>query len=102
MVSWIQHLGLNLTLSQRHTRGGGAQSSAQRALGYFSQVTKDQVEELYNIYKLDFLLFSYTPNIFINVAKDEPLINMELYETAKYNQISKTNVLNKRFGSLIA
>ena len=101
MVSWIQHLGLNLTLSQRHTRGG-AQSSAQRALGYFSQVTKDQVEELYNIYKLDFLLFSYTPNIFINVAKDEPLINMELYETAKYNQISKTNVLNKRIGSLIA
>ena len=70
MVSWINHLGLNLTLSQIHSRGG-TQSSSKRALDYFSQVTKDQTNELYNIYKLDFLLFSYTPDIFINVAKDE-------------------------------
>ena len=70
MTTWIETVGLNLTSSEAHTKGG-AQSSTNRALDYFSQLTRDQVEELYSIYRLDFMLFSYKPDMFIKVANNE-------------------------------
>merc|ERR1712083_1134759 len=36
---------------------------------YFSELTKDQVLQLYKLYKADFDLFSYYPEIYINVAQ---------------------------------
>ena len=38
-------------------------------MDYFSQLTKDQVADLFNIYNMDFRLFSYTPDLFLKVAK---------------------------------
>jgi hypothetical protein len=81
MTSWTRQFGLNLTSSLAHTKGG-AQSSGKRALDYFSQLSKDQVEELYNIYRLDFTLFSYKPVTFIDVAKDDNK-GLEYLENAK-------------------
>ena len=99
MTAWTRHLGVNLTSSLAHTKGG-AQSSDKRALDYFSQLTKDQVEELYNIYRLDFVLFSYKPDIFMNVAKYDNQI-LDYLENAKLNQISAIDSLNRRVGTLM-
>eukprot|EP00090_Calanus_glacialis_P004511 TRINITY_DN13371_c0_g2_i2.p1 TRINITY_DN13371_c0_g2~~TRINITY_DN13371_c0_g2_i2.p1 ORF type:complete len:436 (+),score=75.83 TRINITY_DN13371_c0_g2_i2:79-1386(+) len=63
--SWIDYLGLNLTSTEAHTKGG----TPDKALDYFSQLTKDQVADLFNIYNMDFRLFSYTPDLFLRVAK---------------------------------
>jgi len=95
MNTWIESVGLNLTSSQAHTRGG-VQSSTKRALDYFSQLTKDQVEELYIIYRLDFLLFSYKPDEFLFVAK-ESNFSSKLLERARIDQNSQINHLNEVF-----
>ena len=58
------------------------------------------MEELYNIYRLDFLLFSYKPDIFIDVAKDDNQ-GWEYLEDAKLNQISEIDSLNRRVGTLM-
>ena len=94
MITWIKALGLNLTSSEAHTKGG-TQSSTNRALDYFSQLTRDQVEELYSIYRLDFMLFSYKPDMFIKVANNDTL-RWNLLERAKQEQISKMDTLNER------
>ena len=78
--------GLNITSSEVHTKGG-AQSSGQRALGYFSQLTRNMVEDLYNIYQLDFMLFSYKPDVFLNVAKKDNN-HLNPYERTKLSQMS--------------
>ena len=96
--SWIRYLGLNLTSTEAHTEGG-AQSSTNRALDYFSQLTKEQVEELYNVYKLDFILFSYKPDIFINAAKGH-LTDDQMASLKKYSQPPKPQSLNQNFGSI--
>ena len=58
------------------------------------------MKELYNIYRLDFLLFSYKPDIFIDVAKDDNQ-GWEYLEDAKLNQISEIDSLNRRVGTLM-
>ena len=58
------------------------------------------MEELYNIYRLDFTLFSYKPDIFMNVAKDDNQI-LDYLENAKLNQISAIDSLNRRVGTLM-
>jgi hypothetical protein len=63
-------------------------------------MTKDQVEDLYNIYRLDFMLFSYKTDIFMNVAKDDNQI-LDHLENAKLNQISAIDSLNRRVGTLM-
>jgi len=93
MNSWIESMGLDLTSSQAHTRGG-AQSSSNRALDYFSQLSRDQVEELYSIYRMDFLLYSYKPDMFIKVAKEENIGSNSL-ERAKQDQLSQIYKINK-------
>ena len=39
------------------------------AMEYFSQIYKDDVEKLYELYKFDFELFDYDPDIYFKVAK---------------------------------
>ena len=94
MIAWIETVGLKLTSSEAHTKGG-AQSSTNRALDYFSQLTRDQVNELYSIYRLDFMLFSYKPDMFIKVAKNDNL-SWNLLFRAKLEQIYKNDVLKER------
>eukprot|EP00090_Calanus_glacialis_P004508 TRINITY_DN13371_c0_g1_i3.p1 TRINITY_DN13371_c0_g1~~TRINITY_DN13371_c0_g1_i3.p1 ORF type:complete len:415 (+),score=60.42 TRINITY_DN13371_c0_g1_i3:269-1513(+) len=96
--SWIGYLGLNLTSTEAHTEGG-AQSSTNRALDYFSQLTKEQVEELYNVYKLDFILFSYKPDIFINAAKGH-LTDDKMASLRTFSQPPKPQSINQNFGSI--
>ena len=55
--SWLDQLKLNLTSKEANT-DGELLSSLERALDYFSLLTVDQVEKLYNLYRLDFILFS--------------------------------------------
>ena len=96
--SWIRYLGLNLTSTEAHTEGE-AQSSTNRALDYFSQLTKKQVAELYNVYKLDFILFSYKPDIFINAAKGH-LTDDKMASLRTFSQLPKPQSINQNFGSI--
>ena len=95
MNTWMSMQGLNITTSKVHTKGG-AQSSSQRALGYFSQLSRDMVEDLFNIYRLDFMLFSYKPDVFIDVAKKDSN-HLNLFERTKLSQMSSRNNINQRF-----
>lgn len=96
--SWIQYLGLNLTSTAAHTEGG-IQSSAARALDYFSQLTKKQVEELYSVYKLDFILFSYKPDIFIHAANGHSTDD-KMGSLKPFPQTMKLQSINQNVGSL--
>jgi hypothetical protein len=49
---------------------------------------------------MDFMLFSYKPDIFMNVAKDDNQI-LDYLEDAKLNQISAIDSLNRRVGTLM-
>ena len=62
-------------------------SSSRRSLDYFSQLTKAQVVELYNIYRMDFELFSYSPDTFIHTAKGQ----LEKEKLSKLRNFSKTS-----------
>ena len=66
----IAHLNLNITSTEAHTEGG-VLGSIGRSHDYFYRLTKNQVVDLYNLYKLDFLLFSYLPDEFLNFARGE-------------------------------
>ena len=39
---------------------------------YYGQLFKDEIKELYLLYKLDFQLFGYSPNEYIAMGKDRP------------------------------
>ena len=94
MNTWMKMQELNISSSEVHTQGG-AQSSSQRALGYFSQLSKAMVEDLYNIYQLDFMLFSYKPDLFIDVAKKDNN-NLNLFERTKLSQMSQRKNFNQK------
>jgi hypothetical protein len=80
-------------------------------MDYFSKLTKDQVADLYNIYNMDFRLFSYTPDMFIRVAKGnipiekmaslspEPLrtqINYPFKNKLKVDEMQKISIEGKK------
>jgi len=53
-----------------HTQKGGHSSSEEVAKKYFSQLTKKEVRQLYEMYKLDHEMFGYSPDVFEHYAKD--------------------------------
>jgi len=67
--SWLSYNGLNVSSVSAHTDGKGKSGSAERAVKYFSELTKDEVVQLYKLYKADFDLFSYDPETYIDVAQ---------------------------------
>jgi len=52
-----------------HVLKGADGHSSSHLQYYYSQLTKDQVNELYNIYKMDHLLFGYSPDEFLTWAQ---------------------------------
>ena len=44
-------------------------NSSDVAMEYFSEVTKQDVEKLYELYKIDFQLFGYSPHLYVQAAK---------------------------------
>ena len=48
------------------SRGG---NSSDVAMEYFNEVTKEDVEKLYELYKIDFQLFGYSPHLYVEAAK---------------------------------
>ncbi|XP_048510226.1 carbohydrate sulfotransferase 11-like isoform X2 [Athalia rosae] len=39
--------------------------------GYFAQLTKSQIKELYQMFKYDFLLFDYHPDDYLSIGKED-------------------------------
>ena len=48
------------------SRGG---SSSDLAIEYFREVKKEDVEKLYQLYKIDFQLFGYSPHLYVEAAR---------------------------------
>jgi len=47
------------------------EEATERALSYFNQLTRSEVDSLYRFYKEDFLMFGYSPKHFFNAAKPD-------------------------------
>lgn len=83
MVIHMETLGEDLTMLQRtlqlpetefpltHTQQGGHSSNQEVAKKYFSQLTKSEIRQLYEMYKLDHEMFGYSPENFERYAADE-------------------------------
>ena len=58
---------------------GGKRNSAHKTDKYFSELTKNQVSKLYELYRFDFQLFGYDHQKYIDLAKDntEPKIKIK-------------------------
>lgn len=69
----IKKAGLDKILKPRwshSTAGKEFQSRLHLRERYFSQLTKSQIQKLYDKYKLDFLLFDYSHEEYLKYAKD--------------------------------
>ena len=76
-------------------------SLKHRALNYFSGLSKKQVIGLVDTYSLDFILFGYEPNDYIEVAQGElekaDLQKLTVYRKEKsntYTEVFEKNVEN--------
>ena len=61
-----QMAGVQFKNNVSHSSSG---STSQLAREYFSQVDEDDVEQLYQLYKIDFEMFGYSPDLYLNFAK---------------------------------
>ena len=63
--------GVELESIVTNPSSGG--STSELARKYFSQLDKEDVEKLFQLYKMDFEMFGYSPNLYLNIAKDSAL-----------------------------
>ena len=61
------HQSLYFSFTEYHVSSGG--STYDLTKKYFSELDSVTVTKLYNIYKVDFEMFSYTPDMYFNAAK---------------------------------
>ena len=69
MQEFIEDMKLPLTSVARVHTVGGIRNSAAKADLYFSQLTAEQVQALYQIYKYDFILFNYDFQHYLDILK---------------------------------
>ena len=48
----------------------GNRASEEFVVKYFSELSKRDILRLYEVYKMDFLMFGYSPNSFLELSKD--------------------------------
>ena len=53
----LKRLGFRTNLTKFHVTKGGTKKKTHQ---YFSQLNKDLLNKLYNVYKLDFVFFGYS------------------------------------------
>ena len=63
-----QMAGVELESISTNPSSGG--STSELAREYFSQLDKDDVEKLYQLYKMDFEMFGYSPDLYFNINED--------------------------------
>jgi len=69
-VALLSELGLgHLNLSYPHTMKGMHGHSSGHNVEYYSKLSKKQVWQLYNIYRIDHMLFGFSPEFFLSVAQ---------------------------------
>ena len=57
-------------INPRNMGPKGHSSKKELQEKYFGQLTKDQMDKVFSLYKLDYLLYGYRPDIFYKFAKD--------------------------------
>ena len=58
----LKHLQINKKLAVQHVTHGG--SSDNYVEEFYSQITKEQLDKLYKLFEMDFVLFDYSPESF--------------------------------------
>ena len=57
--------------------GGSTKDLARK---YFSELDLATVKKLYKVYKVDFEMFGYTPDIYYDLAQQSELVDLEKRE----------------------
>ena len=95
------NLGLEIDSKMHQSHGG---SSDDLALQYFSMINKSSTKLLYEMYKMDFLMFNYDPTPYFKISRKdkwlkEKSIMLAICETSmKYkfsNQYSIGSIYKK-------
>ena len=60
-------MGVSAQLPRSHVTQG--KTTDNTVATYYSQISKDLLDKLYNIYKFDFLLFNYTADVYQDYVK---------------------------------
>lgn len=66
----INQLGLEERLTVEWVHKTSKETTSEVGKKYFSQITKAQVDQLYNKYRLDFELFGYYPDEYREMARE--------------------------------
>ena len=69
MQNFIEEQNLPITRTAKIHTKGGVRNSVVKADRYFSSLTVDQVEKLYEIYKYDFQMYGYEYESYIEMAQ---------------------------------
>lgn len=69
----IEKAGLGSAIRPEHKNSGKGKHTNELLMSHYAQLTKSQVQGLYQVFKYDFELFDYSPNNFITIAlEDDP------------------------------
>lgn len=76
---------LNVTLPRLQQTSGGS-TDFYITCQYFQQLIPEEVEALYEIYSLDFQIFQYSPQLYINCAQNtSDLTNVSVPHSTRYD-----------------
>lgn len=71
----IEKASLGHLIKPQWKNSGKGKNTTDILMKYFSQLTKLQINRLYDMFKYDFELFDYDPSEYINVGRDTSDIN---------------------------
>ena len=71
----LKRIGVNNQLPFHHMTQG--KTSDKTVDTYYADIERDTLEKLFQLYKMDFLLFGYTPDYFYNLSKNSTFTKPE-------------------------
>ncbi|CAO1331741.1 unnamed protein product [Diamesa tonsa] len=75
----IDKAGLSLTIKPEWKNSGKGKNTNELLMSYYAQLTKSQINNLFELFKYDFELFDYSPSEYINAARgDESTVTNEM------------------------
>lgn len=91
----IEKAGLGGLIKPQWKNPGKGKNTHELIMKYYSQLTKNQIKGLYEMFKFDFELFDYNPAEYLRMGldkdEDEPLENDQKSPEAGQNLILHSN-----------
>jgi Sulfotransferase family len=67
----IEKVALGNVIKPEHKNSGKGKHTNELLMTHYAQLTKSQVKGLYEIFKYDFELFDYSPDVFLKIAQED-------------------------------